>query len=397
MKTKQINNEKNDTEKNLQIPYKRILIGAGFIICSIIYGLFFPNQNILLYMMCGFFMLIGLVVLLYSIYEIVQYKRTGEVKIRTDERAELNALKASRKGFIFLAGSIAILMALWGFDIIDEKILAWLMGVAFAIGCIAYFLSYYMYEREDEKTNKLVLTVIEIGIGILIAVIIIIGPAIINYYIFPPIIKHASINNEVFYDQVISNQIERFGSEIFASPEVHGLILESRSYEHGTGKSTLDPPFSDAGETIHSDLWDVVEIYRINSTFYKNQDYDWYIIWVQAKGEMDNKPIRSLKIRVKINNGVITYWAPAATIKVEKNKEYELSLLKMQSGDNLLDIRQKYFMEQGKFGVYNLEGHEFEVKWEGKTIGEPYIILGAEVKVPKGEKPGILVDGRLFA
>ncbi len=126
-------------------------------------------------------------------------------------------------------------------------------------------------------------------------------------------------------------------------------------------------------------------------------DYDGYIIWIQVKGKIDTKPLKSLKTRVKINNGVIIGWAPVATFNVEKNKEYELSLERAQYGDNILDIRQKYFMEQGKFGVDTLKEDEFETGWKGKTNKESYVILGLEVKVPKGEKPDILVNSELFA
>ncbi|PKP61108.1 MAG: hypothetical protein CVT88_01005 [Candidatus Altiarchaeales archaeon HGW-Altiarchaeales-1] len=394
MKNEQIN-------KQSQIPYRWAILGIFFTMCGVMWLYFRGAVSTPEYLISGLLILLGTIIALYSLYEIIQYKRTGEVRIRIDERTELNTLKASKKGFIFLVASIAILIALLGFDIIDEQIFSSLIEVAFAAGFIIYMVSYYLHERDDEKTDKMILTLTEIGLGILMAFTILIGPAIIQEYIFPPMMEHVSIDHEIcsapsVCDEQynITNQTWMF-KEDFISPETHGLILEARLYSAGTGKGTEDKPFGE--ETTHSEIWDAIEIYRINSSFWKMPDYDGYIIWIQVKGKIDTKPLKSLKTRVKINNGVIIGWAPVATFNVEKNKEYELSLERVQYGDNILDIRQKYFMEQGKFGVDTLKEDEFETGWKGKTNKESYVILGLEVKVPKGEKPDILVNSELFA
>jgi uncharacterized membrane protein len=93
------------------------------------------------------FLLVGAISVFRSLQEISRYKKNGEVKVRVDERAELNDLRASKRGFQFLLISIGLLIALWGAKIINDTAFVALMGHVFAIGCILYLLSYQVYER----------------------------------------------------------------------------------------------------------------------------------------------------------------------------------------------------------------------------------------------------------
>jgi hypothetical protein len=65
----------------------------------------------------------------------------------TDERSELNLLRASKAGFMFLYGSITVLFTLLGFRLINEIIFTALMGPVFAVASVLYVLLFYRYEK----------------------------------------------------------------------------------------------------------------------------------------------------------------------------------------------------------------------------------------------------------
>jgi uncharacterized membrane protein len=93
------------------------------------------------------FVVAGTISVFRNLQEILQYKRTGKVKVRVDERVELNILRASKRGFQFLLVSIGILFVLWGARIINDTAFVALMGPVFAVGSVLYLISYYVYER----------------------------------------------------------------------------------------------------------------------------------------------------------------------------------------------------------------------------------------------------------
>jgi len=125
---------------------RRCIIALFFLLWGTIW-LLYQNENLLGKILSGFFIVFGIIIFIHSYHKIRQLKRTGDVEIIIDERAELNDLKASRRGFEFLLVSIAILMALWGFKLINETILTALIGPVFAIGSSIYVLAYYLYEK----------------------------------------------------------------------------------------------------------------------------------------------------------------------------------------------------------------------------------------------------------
>jgi Ca2+/Na+ antiporter len=135
--------------KQIQIPFRRSVVALFFIIWGAVW-LFFSGTGVPGNIFGGFFIIIGAVFFAYSFREVLQYKKTGEVKTRSDERSELSGLRASRNGFEFLLISTAILTALWGFKLINEIAFLALIGPVFAIGVAVYILSYYMHERRGE-------------------------------------------------------------------------------------------------------------------------------------------------------------------------------------------------------------------------------------------------------
>ena len=139
----------NNKNKQTKIPFRKSIVALFFIIWGAVW-LFFSGTGVPGNIVGGFFIVIGAGFFVYSFREVLHYKKTGEVKTRSDERSELSGLRASRNGFEFLLISTAILIALWGFKIINEIAFVALIGPVFAIGVAIYILSYYMHERGGE-------------------------------------------------------------------------------------------------------------------------------------------------------------------------------------------------------------------------------------------------------
>lgn len=133
-------------DKQIQIPFRRSIVAVLFIIWGII-CLLFIDTEILGKILSSFLIVFGTVFFFYSFREVLQYRKTGEVKTRIDERVETNSLRASRRAFEFLCISIAVLIVLVGSKLINEQVFVALMGPVFAIGAVIYILSYHIYER----------------------------------------------------------------------------------------------------------------------------------------------------------------------------------------------------------------------------------------------------------
>ncbi|PKP54064.1 MAG: hypothetical protein CVT90_02075, partial [Candidatus Altiarchaeales archaeon HGW-Altiarchaeales-3] len=142
--------EINNKMKNEQIPYRGIIIGISFVIFGAICLLFFPKPDRLLYATSSLIIVVGIVMILRSLHEIFRYKKTGEIKIRIDERAELNHLKASRIGFLVFASLTTVILIVWSFELINEIHALYLFEVTFAAGLGLYAISYYLYERNEK-------------------------------------------------------------------------------------------------------------------------------------------------------------------------------------------------------------------------------------------------------
>ena len=165
--------------KNEQIPkilyWKTLLIGLLFIIfgtISAIFGVFEDDAGVIT-------AIIGVIFVLYAVYKNYRYRKTGEISF--DERANLNILKASRNGFLFLAISQAILI--WLLSDIDSAVFSAIFMVTWGLGCVVYAISYYAYEWGGEEKK---VSLIPIGIGILGVSVVILGFLYVSQFDIKP-------------------------------------------------------------------------------------------------------------------------------------------------------------------------------------------------------------------
>jgi len=134
--------------RNEKIPLWRSGISLIFIIWGFIWLLFLKTE-ILGKVISSFFIILGMTFFIYSINEVFKYRRTGNVKIRIDERVKMNALKASKNAFEFIYISLAILFAFLGIGVIDEHTFTVITGPILTIGIVIYISAYYLYEIRD--------------------------------------------------------------------------------------------------------------------------------------------------------------------------------------------------------------------------------------------------------
>jgi len=67
---------------------------------------------------------------------------------------ELNMLRASKTGFLFMLTMTGLLLALFGLRAINEIMFVALMGTVFAIASVLYVWTYHKYEKgADENQN----------------------------------------------------------------------------------------------------------------------------------------------------------------------------------------------------------------------------------------------------
>lgn len=103
----------------------------------------------------GYFIILGIFISIKSYSKWKKWKDSDNIDgALTDERYELNMLKASRAGFIFLYISIGVLGTLLGLRLINEIIFTALMGPVIVVASFLYVLLFYRYEKgvnEDEN------------------------------------------------------------------------------------------------------------------------------------------------------------------------------------------------------------------------------------------------------
>ena len=134
--------------KTRDILLRQCLIGIFFVLGGIIWlALYYDDA--FGKALSGYFIILGIFI---SIKSYSKWKKWKDSDIDTDEaltdeRYELNMLKASRAGFIFLYISIGVLGTLLGLRLINEIIFTALMGPVFAIASVLYVLSFYMHEK----------------------------------------------------------------------------------------------------------------------------------------------------------------------------------------------------------------------------------------------------------
>jgi len=134
--------------KTRDILLRQCLVGIFFVLWGILW-LALYYENTLGKLLSGFFIIFGIFI---SIKSYIKLKRWKDSDIHTDEaltdeRLELNLLRASRAGFMFLYVSIGVLFTLLGLRLINEIIFTALMGPVFAIASVLYVLLFYRYEK----------------------------------------------------------------------------------------------------------------------------------------------------------------------------------------------------------------------------------------------------------
>ncbi|ODS41898.1 MAG: hypothetical protein MSIBF_00605 [Candidatus Altiarchaeales archaeon IMC4] len=140
MKNEQMDNTKDNIKRNVQSRYLQVMMGLFLITVDIFLSYYNNDSND----SPGFLTLLGIIMVIYYGYEIIRYKRTGEIRIRIDELTELNRLRAIDVGFKFLTLSILVVMILS----LEEKMGAtetlYLIYAAFFVACLLFILFYYI-------------------------------------------------------------------------------------------------------------------------------------------------------------------------------------------------------------------------------------------------------------
>ena len=134
--------------KTKDILLRQGLVGIVFVLWGILW-LALYYENTIGKALSGLFIILGIFI---SIKSYSKWKKWKDSDIPTDEaltdeRYELNMLKASRAGFIFLYISIGVLGTLLGLRLINEIIFTALMGPVIAVASVLYVLLFYRYEK----------------------------------------------------------------------------------------------------------------------------------------------------------------------------------------------------------------------------------------------------------
>lgn len=135
--------------KTKDILLRQCLIGVFFVLWGILW-LALYYENTFGKALSGFFIVLGVFMSIksYSNWKRWKDSETLPDEALTDERSELNLLRASRAGFMFLYVSIGLLFALLGLRLINEIIFTALMGPVFAVASVLYVLSFYRHEKD---------------------------------------------------------------------------------------------------------------------------------------------------------------------------------------------------------------------------------------------------------
>jgi len=132
--------------KTRDILLRQCLVGVFFVLWGILW-LALYYENTFGKALSGFFIILGIFMSIKSYSKWKRWKDIHTDEALTDERLELNLLRASRAGFMFLYVSIGVLFTLLGLRLINEIIFTALMGPVFAIASVLYVLLFYRYEK----------------------------------------------------------------------------------------------------------------------------------------------------------------------------------------------------------------------------------------------------------
>lgn len=141
--------------KTRDILLRQCLVGVFFVMGGILW-LELYYENTFGKALSGYFIILGIFISIKSYSKWKKMKDSGihTDEALTDERLELNRLRASRAGFIFLYVSIGVLGTLLGLKLINEIIFTALMGPVIAVASFLYVLLFYRYEKGANENEN---------------------------------------------------------------------------------------------------------------------------------------------------------------------------------------------------------------------------------------------------
>ena len=136
--------------KNRDLLRRQCLTGIFFTLWGI-FWLALYYENLFGKLLSVFFIIFGIFIFVKNY---IKLKKGDYEEILVDERMELNMLRASKKGFLFMLTATGFLLLLFGLRIINEILFVSLMGPVFAIASVLYVWAYHRYEKgADENQN----------------------------------------------------------------------------------------------------------------------------------------------------------------------------------------------------------------------------------------------------
>ncbi|MDD5616758.1 MAG: hypothetical protein PHH85_11205 [Candidatus Methanoperedens sp.] len=132
-----------------EILNRQCLTGIFFTLWGILwFALYY--ENLFGKLLSGFFIIFGIFIFVKNYNKL---KKGDFEEILIDERMELNMLRASKKGFLFMLTTTGLLLALSGLRVINEILFVAFMGPVFAIASVLYVWAYYRYEKGADENQ----------------------------------------------------------------------------------------------------------------------------------------------------------------------------------------------------------------------------------------------------
>lgn len=135
--------------KTRDILRRQCLTGIFFALWGILW-LALYYENLFGKLISGFFIIFGIFIFLRNYNKL---KKGDFEEILIDERMELNMLRASKKGFLFMLAATGFLLLLISLKIINEILFVALMGPVFAIASVLYVWTYHKYETGADENQ----------------------------------------------------------------------------------------------------------------------------------------------------------------------------------------------------------------------------------------------------
>ena len=135
--------------KTRDILRRQCLTGIFFTLWGI-FWLALYYENLFGRLLSGFFLVFGILIFVKNYSKL---KKGDYEEILVDERMELNMLRASKKGFLFMLTATGFLLLLFGLRIINEILFVALMGPVFAIASVLYVWTYHKYEKGADENQ----------------------------------------------------------------------------------------------------------------------------------------------------------------------------------------------------------------------------------------------------